>query len=145
MQGVYEDSVVVLSGESTENVIQGGFLRSILPELRLGCGTKTQAGPGRGTHSAPVSTPSVEEAAAHRPLGPLWSEAWNGMEGLWRGAHLQAVSGILTERSEVGWGPSVPKTDPHRASQQIIASKGIVRVPGLGTAAPEAGLFESPK
>ena len=69
-----------------------------------------------------------KEEAAHRLLGPLWSEAWKGMEGLWRGASLQAVSGLLTEHSEVGLGPSSAQNPGPLSAQQY--PKGIVRVPG---------------
>lgn len=40
--------------------------------------------------------------------GLLQIQSWNRMEGVWRRAALQAVSGLLTERSEVDGGPLGP-------------------------------------
>lgn len=48
--------------------------------------------------------------------GPLRIQSWKRMEGVRRRAALQAVSGLLTKRSEVDGGP-------RGASQHIIASK----------------------
>eukprot|EP00064_Thunnus_orientalis_P022562 superscaffoldBa00007717_g22767 len=101
---------------AAETRIQSGVLEDGCGEegvaVRAGAGSlgaESQLRLGWGTERRP-------EGGLEGVSGPLWIESWNRMEGVRRRAALQAVSGLLTKRSEVDGGP-------RGASQHIIASK----------------------